>query len=541
MKAAKKERLPAEAPSTPSEYTTGWRLPALVLALGMAIFLVAVDTTIVSTAIPAISTEFQSVSSNGWYGSAFFLTNAAAQSSWGKIYRYLLLKATFVSSMALFEVGSLICALAQNPATLIVGRALAGAGAAGVVSGAYTILAVSAAPKIRSALTAIFGVSYAVASFVGPLLGGAFTSATTWRWCFWINLPVGGVTLVIVLLIFNPPSSCVPEPASWQSILKQLDLLGVVLFITAMTCYLLALEWGGGVKTWGDADVIGTLTAAGIIALLFCLQQWFMHDSAMIPRGLLLTRSMTTHCAVIFFLAPAFFILLYYLPIYFQVVRGLSATASGVRTVPLVLACGFLSALSGIYMSALGYGLPPMLLGSASTAIACGVLYRLSANSSSAFWIGLQVLSGTGVGIACQVPMIVNQATAAASDLSSATGLTLFFQMTGGALFLQLAQCLLNNKLGSYLGAHLDASGQHVDPRIVLGAGAAGIAEMFGADELGVVLGAYMAGLRVTFVLGAVLAGVATVISGLTGMRSIKGQGQGQSAGDGELETSRGS
>ncbi|KAJ5673931.1 MFS general substrate transporter [Penicillium macrosclerotiorum] len=225
-------------------YMTGWSLGILVLALGLALFLVALDMTIISTAIPSITKEFHSIDSQGWYGSAFFLTDGATQASWGKIYRFFPLKICFIISMAVFEAGSLICALANWPIMLIVGRAIAGVGAAGVASGAYTILAVSAAPRIRGSLTAIFGMSYAFASFVGPLLGGVFTTETTWRWCFWINLPIGGLALAAILFLFTPPVGPKPEPATWISIFKQVDLTGVMLLTSTMICYLLAMEWG---------------------------------------------------------------------------------------------------------------------------------------------------------------------------------------------------------------------------------------------------------------------------------------------------------
>ncbi|KAE8363532.1 major facilitator superfamily domain-containing protein [Aspergillus caelatus] len=367
-----------------SEYTTGWRLFALTIALGMAIFLVAVDTTIVSTAIPSISSEFRCISSNSWYSSAFLLTKVATQAPWGKIYRYLLLKGCYLASM--------------NPVTLIVGRALAGAGVAGVAVGAYTILVVSTTPRTRSALTEVFGVSYAVASFVGPLLGGVFTSA------------IGGVTLggcFACILLTPSPKSNAPEAASWLSILKHLGLLGVVFII------------GGALKAWSDPHVVSTVVGFGVLAIIFCCHEWFLGDTALIPPGL-------------------------------------SASASGVRTVPLVLVCGLLSTLSGVYMSTIGYEMPTMLVGGDFTAVACGTFTKLSESSSSSSWIGLQVLAGTGVGIGRQVPMIVNPATVKSSKLTSTTALTLyFFQMTGGSIFLQLAQLLLANTLISYLAQHL--------------------------------------------------------------------------------------
>ena len=151
-------------------------------------FLAALDMTIIATAIPSITDEFHSLGDVGWYGSAFFLTIASFQAFWGKAYKFFPLKTAYLVSIAVFELGSLICAVSQDSITLIVGRAIAGLGAAGIASGVYIIIAFSAAPEKRAVFTGILGAVYGIASVVGPLLGGVFTQYATWRWCFYVNL-----------------------------------------------------------------------------------------------------------------------------------------------------------------------------------------------------------------------------------------------------------------------------------------------------------------------------------------------------------------
>lgn len=176
-----KEEVAAPGPEE-HEYPTAAKLILIVISLILSMFLVALDMTIVATAIPEITDEFKSLDQVAWYGSAFFLTLASFQSTWGKAYKYFPLKTSFLLSIFVFELGSLICAVAPSSTALIIGRAIAGVGAAGISSGVYIIIAFSAPVSQRPIYTSVLGATFSVASVVGPLLGGVFTSDVSWRW-----------------------------------------------------------------------------------------------------------------------------------------------------------------------------------------------------------------------------------------------------------------------------------------------------------------------------------------------------------------------
>ena len=206
--------------------------------------------------------------------------------------------------------------VANNSTTLIVGRAIAGAGGAGIASGAYTIIAFSTHPSQTAAYTGILGAIYAVASVVGPLLGGVFTDNISWRWCFYINLPIGGVSAAIIVLFFTTPKKARPQAATWREKLLQMDLIGTFVLMAAAVCLILALQWGGVTKAWGDSEVIGTLIGFFVIIALFIGIEIYLGDRALIVPRLVKKKTIALISGFQFFNSGVFLLLLYYLPIY---------------------------------------------------------------------------------------------------------------------------------------------------------------------------------------------------------------------------------
>ena len=491
-----------------SDFPSSKALFWIMIALLISMFIQNLDSTIIATAIPSITDEFHSVDQVGWYGSACFLTFASFQSTWGKAFKYFPIKSTFLVSLFIFELGSMVIALAPSSTALIVGRAIAGAGAAGVSSGVFTIIAFSAPPSKVPAYMGITGATYAIAAFVGPLLGGVFAERVTWRWCFWINLPIGAAAAIVIFFSYKPPKAATPQPASWTEIFLQMDLVGTFLIMAAVVCYLLALQWGGSTKLWSDSSVIGTLVGFALLLLAFIVNELWMGDRALLQPRLLKIRRVWTTNAYVFFISGGFFSLIYYLPIYFQSVQGVDPLTSGIHNLPIIIGC-LLCVLSGFLVAGSGYWVPFMSVGAAIGTVGCGLCYTLNIGTEAGHWIGYQALAGIGIGLGMQIPIMACQAVVTPMDISSVSAITLFFQIIGGSFAVSAAQAAFANTLAK----RLIVTAPEVSPGAVLAAGAPTLRTLFPPEQIPGILEAYVGGIQVVFALSTGLVGMSFLFS----------------------------
>lgn len=436
-------------------YPTGFKLYSIFSAVLLTVFLIALDQTIVSTASPEVTNQFKSFSDVGWYGSAYLLTSTCFQPLFGRLYSRFPIKTIFLLSLTIFEIGSLICGVAQNSPMFIVGRAIAGLGMSGGYSGTMIIVTVISPVEARAGLMSMVGATYGIGACLGPIIGGAFTSRTTWRWCFYINLiffaPVG----LAILTLLKVPSR--PHKHSIVKRLITIDWIGVFLSLCSVICLLLALQWGGVQYKWSDSKVIGTIVGFVVIGAAFAAEQWYLGDNAIIPFRLHKQRTVGFGSLVNFAIAGSYFSLLYFVPLYFQTVRGSTAIRSGVQTLPFIFAVIFATTFSGGIITKTGYYIPVLIVGTALTSIGAGCLYVLRPDSSLSLYVGLQFLAGIGPGLSFMVPFTAVSARLEKQDIEIGAAIVTFWQTLGGTIFVSVAQSIFQNEFVKSLNNVPDA------------------------------------------------------------------------------------
>ncbi|WPG99937.1 Hypothetical protein R9X50_00276000 [Acrodontium crateriforme] len=441
---------PDSQDASPKEYPVDARLWLTIVVITSALVLGSLDTNILATAVPAITNEFHTIADIGWYSSAFRLTTCVFQFMFGKLYKLFPVKKVFMASNAIFLFSSLICALASSSSIFIVGRAISGVAFAGILSGinAFNIVPPQRRPMFVGFMCGVE--SLAIAS--APVIGGALTEARGWRWCFWINLPIAGATLLITFF-FLPDFGTSNSSAGMglKEKLYQLDLVSNMILIPALTSLFIALSWAGVKFSWHDGRVAGLLVTFGVLSAAFIYNQYRRGDSAALPPRIFKYRSIMAGFIFSTFINSVLSVLQYYLPIYYQIVRGDSTAKSGYMMIPIIIGDSTGAILHGLGTSISGYYTPFMLLSSICAPVFAGLITTFNPTTRFLNLVLFTGAAGFSTGIGFMGSMSAARTVLSSDDASTGTAIMLFGSSFGPAVFIPIAHVILTNQLSTNL------------------------------------------------------------------------------------------
>ncbi|MFB7663322.1 DHA2 family efflux MFS transporter permease subunit [Kitasatospora sp. NPDC056138] len=392
-------------------------------ALLLAMLLAALDQTIVSTALPTIVSDLGGLEHLSWVVTAYLLASTAATPLWGKLGDMYGRKRLFQASIVIFLIGSALCGLAQDMGELIAFRALQGLGGGGLIVLSQAIVGDLVPPRDRGKYQGLFGAVFGVTSVLGPLLGGVFVDNLSWRWVFYVNLPVGVVALAVIAAVL---------PGAGAKRRHTIDYLGTFLIASVATCLVLMTSLGGTTWPWGSWQVIG-LAALGAVLLVAFVAVENRAAEPVIPMRLFRSRTFGLVAVISFVVGFAMFGALTYLPTFLQVVMQVSPTLSGIHMLPMVLGMLLTSVGSGQIVSRTGHYRIFPIAGTVVTAVGLVLLSRLTEHSSTAEMSLYFLVFGLGLGLVMQVLVLIVQNSVGYEDLGVATGAATFFRSIGAS------------------------------------------------------------------------------------------------------------
>lgn len=427
------------------------------LMLGM--FLAALDQTIVSTALPTIVGELGGLDHLSWVVTAYLLTSTASAPLYGKVSDLYGRKIVFQFAIVVFLIGSMLAGLAQSMTHLVVFRAIQGLGAGGLMVMALTIIGDILSPRERGRYQGYFGAVFAISSVAGPLVGGFFTDHLTWRWVFYINLPIGIIALIVTTSALNLPFVRQPH---------KVDYPGAALLVGAVSALLLVTVLGGSEYPWGSSRIVSLSAVAVVLTVLFLWRETRAAEP-ILPLRLFRNATYSLTGAAGFILGLAMFGGIVFLPLFLQVVTGASATNSGLLILPLMVGIIGASVSSGRLISKTGRYKRYPVAGMALTVIALLLMSTMDASTSRPLSSLYMVLLGAGVGMVMQVLVIAVQNAVDHRDLGVATSTNAFFRSLGGAFGTAIFGAILTARLGHLLPRLLPAGAADLDPALLLG------------------------------------------------------------------------
>jgi EmrB/QacA subfamily drug resistance transporter len=416
---------------------------AIYSGLMLGILLAALDQTIVATALPTIVGELGGIEHLSWVVTAYLVSSTASVPLYGKISDLYGRRVVFQFAIVTFLVGSAAAGLAQNMTQLVLARGIQGIGGGGLMAMAMTIVGDVVSPRERGRYQGYIGSVFAFASIVGPLVGGFFVDQLTWRWIFYINLPLGAAALVVTSVVLRLPFRRQPH---------RIDYLGAGLLVASVVCLLLVAVWGGTTYPWASPAILGLAATGLVLGLLFIVHERRVEEP-IIPLRLFRDRTVSVSSAVMFLVGATLFGAVVFLPLFLQAVLGASATSSGMLLLPLMMGVVVTAIGSGRIISHTGRYKWWPVTGMAFCSVGMWLLSRMDPSTGGWYASASMAVLGLGVGMVMQVLVLAIQNAVPHRDLGSATSAANFFRSIGGTFGTAVFGAIFASRLGSFLAA----------------------------------------------------------------------------------------
>jgi EmrB/QacA subfamily drug resistance transporter len=413
------------------------RILAIYSGLMVTLLLAALDQTIVATALPKVVSELGGITQYSWVFTAYMLGSTVTVPLYGKLGDAHGRKPLFIVAITIFLAGSALCGLAQNMVQLVVFRAIQGVGAGGLFPLTLAMVGMIVPPRDRGRYQGLIGSVFVGASIIGPLLGGFIVDNFSWRWIFYVNLPVGAVAMVVILVTM-------PKRPYKQE--HSIDWLGAGILALGTTALLLGLVWGGRDYPWGSAQVVGALVAAPVVLTAFGLVERRAREP-ILPFDLLRNQTVASSVACMALVGAAMFGTISFVPLFVQGVIGTSATSSGVVLAPLMLGAVVTSFFSGQLVSRTGRYRPNTLVGPIVLGAGLLLLWRMDVHTTNGEAARNMVIVGIGLGLMMQIFVLSVQNSVARRAMGTATALTQFSRSIGATLGVTLMGVIVNQQL----------------------------------------------------------------------------------------------
>ncbi|KAM0809853.1 putative Major facilitator superfamily domain-containing protein [Seiridium cardinale] len=478
-----------EPDEEPKRTITGFKWFAIYMSLMSTVLLFALDNTIVATIQPDIVETFDDQKSLAWIGVSFILGQVVILPV-GKAYGIFNMKILFLVSLILFEAGSAVCGAAPNMVAIIVGRAIAGVGGAGVYVGGLTYISILTTPRERPLYLAILMSVWGFGNVLGPIIGGSFAiSSATWRWGFYINLPIAGIFAPVFIFLI-PNINAMPD-TSFSKKLRMQDWVGIIVFTALLACFCMAGSFGGTLYAWNSGPEIALWVVTFVLFVAFVLVTIYHPlvpaESRLLPVQFMVTRDLFIIPLQAFLVAGSMMMSIYYTPLVFQFTRGDSPLMAGVRILPLICMIVFGCLFNGFVMPKFRYYLPWYVVGNALLVAGAALMTTITSSISNSALYGYTVIIGLGIGAFQSAGIGVASALAPTSQISNVVSVMTIAQVIGITFALAIPGSIFQNKAMQYIASVLPDIPQDKLGELITGASGKFYRSLSEADQLLVV------------------------------------------------------